>query len=343
MGVKDSPFIRACYGQNDGPLPIWIMRQAGRYLPEYQEVRSKVSFQELCRSPRLIAEVVRQPVERFNLDAAILFSDILTLLEPMGVQVSFPEGGPLIAQPIRTPEDVGRVHRCDVQRDLSFVLAGIDEIKQRLPQTPLIGFAGSPFTLFCYLVEGKGSKTFDKAKQFIHRYPDAARQLIDLLADSVADYLSEQINAGADAVQLFDSWGGILSHEDYRQWSAQPNQRIFAAVKKHNVPRILFVNNVAPYLDIIKAIDCEVIGVDYRIALATAASALNGKSVQGNLDPTVLFDKPDVVKSRTQEILDSLSRHNNFIFNLGHGILPETPLSSVEAMIQTVKKFRNQV
>ncbi len=341
MGVKDSPFIRACYGQNDGPIPVWIMRQAGRYLPEYQEVRSKVSFQELCRSPRLIAEVVRQPVERFNLDAAILFSDILTLLEPMGVQVSFPEGGPLIAQPIRTPEDVGRVHRCDVQRDLSFVLAGIDEIKQRLPQTPLIGFAGSPFTLFCYLVEGKGSKTFDKAKQFIHRYPDAARQLIDLLADSVADYLSEQINAGADAVQLFDSWGGILSHEDYRQWSAAPNQRIFAAVKKFSVPRVLFVNNVAPYLDIVKSMDCEVIGVDYRIALATAASVLNGKSVQGNLDPTVLFDKPDVVKSRTQEILDSLSRHNNFIFNLGHGILPETPLASVEAMIQTVKKFRS--
>lgn len=341
MGVADSPFIRACYGRNDGAIPVWIMRQAGRYLPEYRQVRSKVSFQELCRSPRLIAEVVRQPVERFGLDAAILFSDILTMLEPMGAKVSFPDGGPVIGQPISTPEDVERLHACDVRRDLAFVLAGIDEIKQRLPQTPLIGFAGSPFTLFCYLVEGKGSKTFDKAKIFLQRYPEAARQLIDLLTDAVAAYLNEQISAGADAVQLFDSWGGILAHDDYRRWSAEPAARIFATLKSRQVPRIFFVNNVAPYLDLVREIDCEVIGVDYRINLATAATALAGKSVQGNLDPTVLFSGPEVVAARTQDILRSLTRHDNLIFNLGHGILPETPLMSVETMIKTVKNFRS--
>lgn len=341
MGVRDSRFIKACYGRNDGPIPIWIMRQAGRYLPAYQQVRSQVSFQELCRSPRLIAEVVRQPVERFDLDAAILFSDILTLLEPMGMRISFPEGGPLIAQPIERPEDVARVHGCDIRRDLSYVLAGIDEIKKLLPEKPLIGFAGSPFTLFCYLVEGKGSKTFDKAKKFIHQYPEAARQLIDLLADSVGEYLVEQINAGVDAVQVFDSWGGILAHEDYRIWSAEPIARIFAAVKSKNVPRILFLNNVAPYLDIVKEIECEVVGVDYRSELATVAGVLNGKSLQGNLDPTVLFDAPAVVAERTLSVLEGLKQHNNYIFNLGHGILPETPISAVETMIKTVRNFRN--
>ncbi len=340
MGIADSTFIKACYGKNDGPIPVWVMRQAGRYLPDYQAVRSKVSFQELCRTPKLIAEVVRQPVERFNLDAAILFSDILTILEPMGVAVSFPDGGPVIGSPICKPADVSTVKRCSIERDLHFVLEGIGEIKKILPNTPLIGFAGSPFTLFCYLAEGKGSKTFDKAKKFINRYPEAARQLIDLLADSVGDYLCAQVDAGADCVQIFDSWGGILAHDDYREWSARPIAAILAKVKAKNVPRIVFVNNVAPYLDTVAAFDCEAVGIDYRIELATAAAKLSGKSVQGNLDPTVLFNTPAKIAEKTNAILEILPKHSNLIFNLGHGILPETPLVSVETMIATVKKFR---
>lgn len=341
MGVKDCAFIKACYGKNDGPIPIWIMRQAGRYLPEYQAVRSKVSFQELCKSPKLIAEVVRQPVERFQLDAAILFSDILTILEPMGTQISFPEGGPVIGSPINTPKDVERLHKCDIKRDLHYVLSGIGEIKKILPGTPLIGFAGSPFTLFCYLVEGKGSKTFDKAKKFIQQYPEAARRLLDLLTESVGEYLGEQVDAGADAVQIFDSWGGILAHDDYRDWSAASIAKILASVKGKKVPRIVFVNNVAPYLDIVSGLDCEVVGVDYRIALSEATAKLAGKSVQGNLDPTVLFATPEYVARRTSTLLSSLLKHNNLIFNLGHGILPETPLDAVEAMITEVRKFRS--
>ncbi len=343
MGVSDSPFIRACYGKNqEGPIPVWIMRQAGRYLPEYQEVRQQVSFQELCRSPELIAKVVRQPVERFGLDAAILFSDILTMLEPMGAEVSFPEGGPRIAHPIETPEDVERLSTIDPERDLPFVLAGIRRIKDQLPSTPLIGFAGSPFTLSCYLIEGKGSKTFDKVKIFMHRYPEAAVKLLNLLADNVAEYLLAQIEAGAEAIQIFDSWGGILAHDDYERFSAAPINRILTRVADAGVPRIVFINNVAPFFDLVAEYDCEVIGVDYRVNLETAALALPKKAIQGNLDPTILFDTPEMVAKETRRLLERLHRHDNLIFNLGHGILPRTPIEAVETMIKTVRAFRVQ-
>jgi uroporphyrinogen decarboxylase len=341
MGISESSFIRACYGKNhDGPIPIWIMRQAGRYLPEYQEVRQRVSFQELCRSPELIAEVVRQPVERFNLDAAILFSDILTILEPMGAEVSFPDGGPQIANPIGTAEDVNRLADVDPKADLAFVLEGIGKIKELLPSTPLIGFAGSPFTLSCYLIEGKGSKTFDKVKIFMHQHTEAGERLLNLLADNVGDYLLAQVEAGADAIQIFDSWGGILAHDDYERFSARPINRILEKLRDAKVPRIVFVNNVAPYFDLVAEFNCEVIGVDYRVNLETAALALPRKAIQGNLDPTILFDKPEVVAKETRRLLDRLHRHDNLVFNLGHGILPKTPIESVATMIKTVRGFR---
>lgn len=340
MGLTDSSFISACYGRNKSTVPVWIMRQAGRYLPEYRAIREKVSFAELCRSPKLIAEVVRQPIERFDLDAAILFSDILTMLEPMGMRVSFPDGGPVLDNPISKPEDIKRLHSFDIESELSFVIDGIREIKKSLPQKPLIGFAGSPFTLACYLIEGRGSKTFSKAKRFLHQYPEAAAELFDLLSDTIAKYLRVQVKAGADAVQVFDSWGGILSADDYSRWSAGPVGAIFKKLKTTAVPRILFVNNIAPYLDIVRDIDCEVVGVDYRIDLARAASALPGKAIQGNLDPAVLFGTPEHVAAGTRQILDSLDNHDNLIFNLGHGILPQTPIESVEAVVNTVHSFR---
>jgi len=333
MGIENSNFIEACYGRNKGTIPVWIMRQAGRYLPEYLAVREKTSFVELCRSPELIAEVVRQPVERFGLDTAILFSDILTILDPMGAEVSFPEGGP-------TPEAVDSLTDFDIQAQLPFVFEGIKRIKETLPETPLIGFAGSPFTIACYLIEGQGSKNFDKAKQFIHRHPEAAERLFDLLVNVISRYLEAQINAGVDAVQLFDSWGGILSKTDYRKWSAEPNQRIFAHIKNMNVPRILFVNNLAPYLDIVREIDCEVIGVDYRMDLAQAERELPGKSIQGNLDPAVMHGPVEIVRQQTREILDSINNHDRLIFNLGHGIQPKTPIASVEAIVSTVHSYR---
>ncbi len=340
MGLNGSNFIDACYARNKGTIPVWIMRQAGRYLPEYRSVREKASFLELCRSPQLIAEVVRQPMVRFDLDAAILFSDILTVLPPMGVSIDFPEGGPVISPVISGPEDVDRLRDYDVVRELPFVFDGIREIKKNIPDKPLIGFAGSPFTLACYLIEGQGSKHFNKAKSFLHRYPQASEKLIDLLSDITAKYLTAQVDAGADAVKIFESWGGILSQNDFLRRSADPVSRIFASLKDKGVPRILFVNNIAPYLSIVRDIDCEVVGVDYRVDLAEAAAALPGKAIQGNLDPAALFGSPEHVADCTRRILDSVGDHDRFIFNLGHGILPATPLESVHALVKTVHGYR---
>lgn len=340
MELSNSNYIKACYGKNDGPIPIWIMRQAGRYLPEYLEVRSKVSFVELCKSPDLIAEVVHQPIRRFDLDAAILFSDILTLLEPMGAPVAFPEGGPKIEKTVDTPDDIKNLHRFDLTEGLPYVFEGIKKIKELMPDKPLIGFAGSPFTVACYLIQGQGSKTFDKAKQFLHQYPDGASELLNLLADVIGDYLAAQVEAGCDAVQLFDSWGGILCRDDYAEYSVKIVNKIFAKVKDKNVPRVLFVNNLAPYLDLVNGVDCEVVGVDYRMDLKTAAEALPGKAVQGNLDPSILYGSTEHVKLKTQRLLENFDQHERLIFNLGHGITPKTPISSVEAMIETVRKFR---
>jgi uroporphyrinogen decarboxylase len=341
MGVIDSNFIDACYGTNTGTIPVWIMRQAGRYLPEYRAIREKVSFEDLCRSPKLIAEVVRQPVHRFGLDAAILFSDILTVLEPMGMQVSFPDGGPKLANPINGPDDVKRLQDVDVEKSLSFVAEAFGEIRKVLPDTPVIGFAGSPFTLMCYMIQGKGSNNFDKPKQFLHKYPAAAEELVTLLQAVLTKYLAMQIKAGANAVQIFDSWGGILSKDDYLDWSARPVNAIFRGLEEFEVPRILFVNNIAPYLDILKTVDCEVVGVDYRTDIADVAATLPNKSVQGNLDPSVLFNTREKVVERTLQILDSLDNHDNLIFNLGHGIQPETPMTSVEAIVETVHRYRS--
>lgn len=340
MGLEKSPFLRACHGINDGRIPIWIMRQAGRYLPEYRAVREKASFLELCRTPELIAEVVKQPIARFGLDAAILFSDILTILEPMGARVEFPDGGPQLAEPIDAPEKVKRLHDFDVTAELSFVAEGIRRIKETLPETPLIGFAGSPFTVACYLIEGKGSKAFDKAKRFMHAHPEAASEILDLVSGVTEKYLQMQIEAGADAVQLFESWGGTLSRQAFLDWSVEPVDRIFGKLKSSDIPRILFVNNLSPYVDLVNDVDCEVVGVDYRMDIALAQTHLLGKAVQGNLDPSLLFGPVEVVRKKTRAILESVDDPNRLIFNLGHGIQPQTPIAAVEAMIETVHDFR---
>ncbi len=337
--MTDNNFINACYGNNMGPIPVWMMRQAGRYLPEYLEVRKKATFHELCRSPELVAEVVSQPIRRFGFDVAILFSDILTLLEPMGIKVDFPEGGPVLENPIQKPEDVKRLKDFDVEKDLSFVIQAVRRTKAALPDLPLVGFAGSPYTLACYLIEGKGSKNFAKAKQFIYKYPDAAEEMFDLIVDVTGRYLSAQIEAGVDAVQLFESWGGVLSPSDFEKWSAEPADRIFSTLDDYDIPRIYFINNIAPYFEIIRDVNFEVAGVDYRVSMEKAAKALPEKALQGNLDPSVLFAGPEISAQKTREILDSVDCHKRLIFNLGHGILPATPLESVHKVVETVKNY----
>ncbi len=339
--IKDSPFIRACYGQNKGRIPVWVMRQAGRYLPEYRALREKVSFLELCRTPAHVATATTDPITRFGFDAAILFSDILPLLEPMGFSLEYAKGGPQVTPAIQSPDDVSRIEDYDVASKMSYVFDGVRAIKKSIPDTPLLGFAGSPFTLACYAIEGHGSKTFDKVKRFMYEYPKAAEELLERITSATIAYLQEQVKAGADGVQLFDSWGGILAVEEYHQWSLKHTARIFEALKGYNVPRILFVNNLAPYIDMVAELDCEVVGVDYRMDLAQAQRALPGKAIQGNLDPNILFCAPDEVKRRTQVMLEALDSHDNLIANLGHGILPQAPIESVSVFVDTVHSFRS--
>jgi len=341
MGITSSTFIDACYKRNKGQLPVWVMRQAGRYLPEYREVRSRVSFQELCRTPELIAEVVKHPVEIFGLDAAILFSDILTMLEPMGAEVSFPDGGPKISNPIRHLDDVKLLKGIDPEKELGFVLDGISEIKKQLPDTPLIGFCGAPFTLACYLIEGGGSKDFAKPRRFLYEQTEAAEALIDLLSENLSRYLWKQIEAGAETVQVFGSWSGVLSPEMFAKFVAEPVTKIFDSLKDTNVPRILFVNNIAPYLDQVRDIPCEVIGVDYRLPLKKAMDSLPDHAIQGNLDPSILFAGPDKVREATIQMLDSIEDHDRLIVNLGHGIQPEAPVESVVAFVETIHNYRS--
>ena len=340
MVDRKSTFLAACRGENNGHIPIWIMRQAGRYLEDYRKIRQQVTFAELCHSPELIAEVVRQPVHRFGLDAAILFSDILTMLVPMGADVTFPDGGPQISNPIQTPKDVDRLAEIDATKDLPFVLDGLRAIKKVLPDTPLIGFVGSPFTLACYLIEGKGSKHFDKAKQFFHLYPEAGDKLIGLLARNLTKYLQAQIKAGAQVVQVFESWGGVLSHDDFARLSANPVNEIFSALKSSGAPRVYFVNNVAPYLDLISRVDCDVVGIDYRVNIEAATEALPGKAIQGNLDPAILFGSKDGVAKKARAIIEAMPDRKRFIFNLGHGIQPRTPVDNVEVLVNTVHDFQ---
>ncbi len=339
--IQDSPFIRACYGKNTGRIPVWVMRQAGRYLPEYRALREKVSFLELCRTPEHVAQAASDPIKCFGFDAAILFSDILPILEPMGFSLEYAKGGPLVKPAVKSPDDVTKIQEYDVAREMSYVFDGVRAIKERIPETPLLGFAGSPFTLACYAIEGHGSKTFDTVKRFMYQHPKAAEELLEKITSATIVYLQKQVEAGADGVQLFDSWSGILAVDEYENWSLKYSERIFKALAEFNVPRVLFVNNLAPYIDMVAEIDCDVVGVDYRMNLAYAQRALDGKAIQGNLDPNILFCEPEEVHRRTQRMLESLASHDNLIANLGHGILPHTPLESVSAFVETVHSFRS--
>ncbi len=334
-------FISAAYGRPHPRVPVWIMRQAGRYLPEYRAVREKVSFAELCRSPELIAKVTKQPVDIFGMDAAIIFSDILLPLEPMGIKIDYENGGPALSPVVRNPEDFSQFEWYDPSDEMAYVLAGIRETKKQLGDVaPLIGFCGSPFTLACYMIEGGGSWRFSEIKKFLYNFPSETTRLLSYLAELSGRYLKAQINAGVDAVQVFDSWGGILPPDLYREFSLAHIRAVFDICKTENVPRILYLNNSAPYLKLLAELDCEVVSVDWRTDLADAMTILDGKAVQGNLDPHALFGPPEMVFKQTVGILESTAGKDNFIFNLGHGILPETPVENVKMLVDTVHAFR---
>jgi uroporphyrinogen decarboxylase len=312
--------------------PVWFMRQAGRYLPEYQEVRAGHSILDVCKTPDLAVEVTLQPLRRFAVDAAIIFADILLPLEPMGLSLEFAAGeGPVIANPVRSDADVAALRPVRPEADLGFVLESIGQARAALAgEVPLIGFAGAPFTLASYAIEGGGSRNYVETKRLMYSDPDAWHDLMARLADAVAAFLLAQVAAGAQAVQLFDSWVGALSPDDYTGYALPYTQRIFAALEGSGVPRIHFGTGANTLLPSMAGAGCDVIGLDWRIALDDGwAAAGPGLAVQGNLDPVVLFAPEAEIERRVLDIVKRADGRPGHIFNLGHGILPGTPPEAV--------------
>jgi uroporphyrinogen decarboxylase len=331
------PFLAACRCEPAPHTPIWVMRQAGRYLPEYRQVRERVDFLTLTKTPELAAEVTLQPIRRFGMDAAILFSDIMTPLEGMGFALDF-DPGPVIANPVRTAADVERVRVGDPEESVPFVMETIRILRRELPPSaPLIGFAGAPFTTYCYVVQGRGSKTFAEAKAFLFSEPLAATRLLDRIGETTTRYLEAQAEAGAQALMIFDSWAGLLAPADYRRFALPPVQKIIAAVRSHDVPIIYFPNQGATLMAAARESGADVMGVDWRLPLSEARSMLGPDvAVQGNLDPAALFAPRDELARQIDRVLAEAGRAPGHIFNLGHGIERTTDPDAVAFLVDRV-------
>lgn len=333
-------FLKACRGEAVPYAPVWIMRQAGRYLPEYQSVRSEVDFLTLCKTPELAARVTMQPVARLGVDAAILFSDILIAVEAMGMHLEFSDKkGPVLGDPVRTKAGVERLTIPDTEDSMPFVLDAIKILRSEL-KVPLIGFSGAPFTLSTYMIEGGSTKNFLNTKRMMFQNPGIFAALMDKVTSTVISYLAAQIRAGAQAVQLFDTWAGILAPEDYKVFVLPYVKRAVSEIRKEGVPVIYFVNECAALLKEIKKVGADVIGIDWRIDLKEAAKALGKKySIQGNLDPCALFLPKEKLEDKVKDILWKGEFAKGHIFNLGHGILPETPVDGAVALVEAVHRF----
>ena len=317
------------------------MRQAGRYMAEYQQVRDKVTFLELCKRPELAAEVMLTAVRRLGVDAAILFSDILLILEPMGFRLDFlPDAGPLIGNPIRQPEDVERVRELPTAEPLHFVMDAVRYTREGLDKTkPLIGFAGAPFTLASYTIEGGGSRNFRQVKAFMHLYPSAWNDLMRRIAISTARYLNGQIDAGVQIVQIFDSWVGCVSDEDYKKY-VFPYSKMLLDLIVPGTPIIHFAPGNPMLLPSVSEAGGHVIGIDWRVAVDKAWDMIGrDRAIQGNLDPAILLTDRDTIRRHVQHILRLVERQPGFIFNLGHGIMPQTPVENVIALVDIVHEL----
>lgn len=338
---KTERFLRACRRQTVDYTPVWLMRQAGRYMEEYRAVRGRYSFLEMCKTPELATEVTLQPIRRFDLDAAIIFSDILLPLEKMGVSLKFTEtDGPVIETPVRSRQDVSNLRPVEPEEDLPYVLQAINMTSRELSgDTPLIGFCGAPFTLASYLIEGGGSKNFLLTKSLMYSDPGAFHMLLEKLAGMAASYLNSQIRHGAAAVQVFDSWIGALSTEDYRTFILPHMTRLFSALDP-TAPSIHFGVAAAHLLTLMKEAGGDVIGVDWRLPIDEAWKSIGaGQAIQGNLDPVSLFAPREHIEGRVGDIVDRVGQRPGHIFNLGHGILPGTPLDNVEFLVETVHRY----
>ena len=326
-------------------VPVWLMRQAGRYMAEYRAVREKTTFLELCKNPALAAEVMLTAVDRLGVDAAIIFSDLLPILEPMGFALEFAVGeGPIIHNPVRSADDIARVRELTDMSPLEFVFETVRQTRAGLDESlPVIGFAGAPFTLAGYAVEGGGSRQFRLAKTMMYSQTQHWHALLDKIAGTVARYLTEQVRAGAQILQLFDSWVGCLSCDDYRQYVLPHSRKVFDLVFDAcpNTPVIHFGTGNPMLLPLFREAGGDVIGVDWRIPIDTAWDLIgHDRAVQGNLDPVVLLAGRDVIEREATAILHKAAHRPGFIFNLGHGILPQTPVENVITLVKTVKGFK---
>lgn len=336
-----SRFLSACRREPVDTTPVWFMRQAGRYMAEYRAIREKYSLIEICQHPELAAEVTLQPVRTLGVDAAILFADILLPAIPLGVGLEFAKGdGPVLQNPIRTMEDVKNLRPVTPETDLGYVMDAIRLLRGPLNGVPLIGFCGAPFTVASYLIEGGSSREFLKTKTMMYAAPEVWHALMEKLSAVLSDYLVAQIRAGAQAVQVFDSWVGALNPSDYEAFVLPYSQRVLTAAKAEGVPVIHFGTNTATLLPLMKRAGGDVIGLDWRIPLDDGWRILGGDvAVQGNLDPAMLFAPRGEIKKRVQDILKRANGRPGHIFNLGHGILQHTPVDNVKAVVEMVHEY----
>jgi uroporphyrinogen decarboxylase len=341
MATTNHPFLAACRREPTSFTPVWLMRQAGRYMEEYRKLRAQYGFLELCKRPDLATEITVTPVQKLGVDAAILFADILLILEPMGVGLEYSKGdGPVIHRPVRSGKDIDGLKEFDVERELEFVYQAVKKIRQELNgKVPLIGFAGAPFTLASYLIEGGGSRNYLNTKKLFYSAPEAWKRLMQRLAKVIGEYLNCQIAAGAQAVQIFDSWAGCLTPADYEQF-VQPYTKAVIDAVAPGTPVINFSTGTTGLLKNVRAAGGDVIGLDWRVNLDDGWAAVgHDVAVQGNLDPVALFASPKEIKSRVAEILRRAGGRPGHIFNLGHGVLPETPVDHVIAMVDAVHEL----
>jgi len=342
MDKVDYRFLKACRREPVDTTPVWIMRQAGRYLPEYRAVRERADFLTMCKTPELAAEVTIQPVDRLGVDAAILFSDILILVEAMGLPLQFLEAqGPVLDFTITDQNSVDKLSIPDPLESVPFVMDAIKLLRRELEgRVPLIGFAGAPYTVASYMIEGKTSKQFLKIKSLMFQQPKVMHSLLDKVARATTDYINAQIEAGAQAIQLFDSWAGALAPEDFEEFAVRYAKQVFDGLKREGIPIIYFAQGNPAALNLAKAAGSDVIGVDWRIRMEKAYDILAPDvAVQGNLDPTCLFLPPDKIKERVKDIMDAIDNRPGHIFNLGHGITPPTPVENAIAVVEAVHEY----
>jgi uroporphyrinogen decarboxylase len=345
--VKNDTFLRALLRQPTEYTPVWMMRQAGRYLPEYCATRKQAgSFLDLCKNPNLATEVTLQPLDRFPLDAAILFSDILTVPDAMGLGLYFTEGeGPKFSKPLRDEASIMALQVPDIDKSLRYVTDAVSQIRKALDgRVPLIGFSGSPWTLACYMVEGGSSSDYARVKTLMYKEPKLMHHILEVTAQAVTQYLNAQIEAGAQAVMIFDSWGGALSHSAYHEFSLPYMQKIVAGLKKEQdgvkVPSIVFTKGGGLWIDSIANIGCDAVGLDWTMDIGVARQRVGHKvALQGNLDPNVLFATPEVIANEVEKILASYGFGSGHVFNLGHGISQFTNPDNAGALVAAVHEL----